>query len=86
MTGKTETPIDSMSFEQALAELENIVRRLESGEIPLEESIESYKRGQQLKAHCEARLQSARMQVEQVAVGPDGAVSLSPFDDGGAQG
>jgi exodeoxyribonuclease VII small subunit len=65
--------IANLTFEQALAELEDIVSKLESGQAPLEESIELYERGAQLKAHCEARLEAARLKVEKIVVGRDGA-------------
>ena len=67
-------PVDiaSLSFEQALAELEGIVQELESGQAPLERSIEMYERGARLKAHCEARLEAARLKVEKIVVGPQG--------------
>jgi exodeoxyribonuclease VII small subunit len=65
--------IASLSFEQALAELESIVQELESGQAPLERSIEMYERGARLKAHCEARLEAARLKVEKIVVGPQGA-------------
>ena len=64
--------ISAMSFEQALAELETIVGRLESGQAPLEESISLYERGAQLKAHCETRLEAARLKVEKIVMGPQG--------------
>jgi len=64
--------IAAMSFEQALAELETIVGRLESGQAPLEESISLYERGAQLKAHCETRLEAARLKVEKIVMGPQG--------------
>jgi exodeoxyribonuclease VII small subunit len=68
-----ESPdIASLSFEQALAELEGIVQELESGQAPLERSIEMYERGARLKAHCEARLEAARLKVEKIVVGPQG--------------
>ncbi len=65
--------IIDLSFEQALAELEKIVAELESGQAPLEQSIEMYERGARLKAHCEARLQAARLRVEKIVVGSSGA-------------
>jgi exodeoxyribonuclease VII small subunit len=71
-----ETPADdisNLSFEQALAELERIVGQLESGQAPLEESIALYERGARLKTHCEARLEAARLKVEKIVVGRDGA-------------
>ena len=64
--------ISTLTFEQALAELEKIVRDLEGGQIDLEKSIELYDRGAQLKAHCEARLEAARLKVEKIVVGPQG--------------
>ena len=64
--------IASLTFEQALAELEAIVQELESGQAPLERSIEMYERGARLKAHCEARLEAARLKVEKIVVGPQG--------------
>lgn len=64
--------IAGLSFEQALAELETIVSELESGQAPLEQSIERYARGARLKAHCEARLEAARLRVERILAGPDG--------------
>ena len=56
--------IAGLSFEQALAELEKIVAELESGQAPLERSIEVYERGAALKAHCEKKLEAARLRVE----------------------
>ena len=64
--------ISELSFEQALAELEKIVSELESGQAPLERSIEMYERGAQLKAHCETRLEAARLRVEKIVMGPSG--------------
>jgi exodeoxyribonuclease VII small subunit len=64
--------IASLSFEQALAELEAIVQKLESGQAPLEESIALYERGESLKARCEALLKDAEMRIEKIALGPDG--------------
>jgi exodeoxyribonuclease VII small subunit len=67
--------IATLSFEQALAELEQIVARLESGQAPLEQSIAMYERGALLKAHCETRLDAARLRVEKIVMGPQGAAS-----------
>jgi exodeoxyribonuclease VII small subunit len=75
--------IASLSFEEALAQLERIVAELESGQAPLERSIEIYERGAALKAHCEARLAAARLRVEKIVVGPDGqAQRAEPADFG----
>lgn len=70
-----------LSFEEALARLETIVSRLESGQAPLEESIALYEEGARLKAHCEARLKAAQLRVEKIIVGPDGgAASVEPAE------
>ncbi len=75
--------IAALSFEQALAELETIVRTLEQGAAPLDESIELYQRGDRLKRHCEARLKAAQARIEQISLGPDGEpVGTSAFDAG----
>ncbi|WP_291202253.1 exodeoxyribonuclease VII small subunit [Hyphomonas sp.] len=65
-------PVDKMSFEEALAELEVIVRQLEAGDVELEKSIAIYERGAALKAHCDARLKSAELKVEQIVQGTNG--------------
>ena len=65
--------IEVLSFEQALAELERIVSQLESGQAPLEQSIALYERGAVLKAHCEAKLEAARLRVEKIVMGAGGA-------------
>lgn len=76
-----DVPVEEMSFEQALAELETIVRTLEQGSAPLDQSIELYQRGDSLKRHCEARLKAAQMRIEQIALGPDGQpAGTKPFD------
>ena len=73
--------IQALSFEQALAELEKIVGELESGQAPLEQSIELYERGARLKAHCEARLDAAKLRVEKIVMGPQGqAVGAEPAE------
>jgi exodeoxyribonuclease VII small subunit len=75
------TDLSQMSFEQALKSLEEIVRRLESGDVPLEESIDLYERGEQLRKLCQARLDTAQARIEKIVAGPDGkAVDTEPFD------
>ena len=69
-----------LTFEQALAELEKIVSELESGQAPLERSIDIYERGAALKAHCEKKLEAARLKVEKIVLGQSGAVSAEPAD------
>ena len=68
----TASTTAALSFEDALARLESIVSRLESGQVPLEESITLYEEGALLKAHCEARLKAAQLRVEKIVVGADG--------------
>ena len=70
--------IAAMSFEDALAELEQIVRRLEGGQVKLDEAILAYERGAQLKRHCERKLNEAQQRVDRIVIGPDGAVTSEP--------
>ncbi len=71
----TDSEISELSFEEALAELEAIVRRLEEGRGELDGAIKSYERGAALKKHCEAKLQQARAKLEKIVVGDDGEAS-----------
>jgi exodeoxyribonuclease VII small subunit len=73
--------INDLPFEKALEELETIVRRLERGDVPLEDSIAIYERGEALKKHCEALLKKAEARIEKITVGPDGqAGGTAPLD------
>lgn len=77
----SETPppdIETLSFEQALAELERIVQQLESGEVELEKSIQIYERGAALRAHCEGKLKTAELKVEKIVRGEDGQPATEP--------
>lgn len=80
----SETPsLAAMSFEEALRGLEEIVRKLESGEVPLDETITLYERGEELRKHCQARLDAAQARIEKIVTGADGqAVGTQPFDAG----
>jgi exodeoxyribonuclease VII small subunit len=74
-------PITALPFEKALAELEEIVKRLERGDVPLEDSIAIYERGEALKKHCEALLAKATARIEKITIGPDGqAAGIAPLD------
>jgi exodeoxyribonuclease VII small subunit len=64
--------IRAMTFEQALAELDEIVRTLETGKVDLEKSIEIYARGSYLKRHCEEKLRTASERIEKIVDGPNG--------------
>jgi exodeoxyribonuclease VII small subunit len=78
--------IATLSFELALKELEAIVRQLESGEVPLDESIGLYGRGEALRNHCQARLDAAQARIDKIVQGPDGAmIGTAPFDPAGTQ-
>ncbi len=71
----------AMSFEQAMAALEEVVGKLEGGEVGLEDSIEMYARGDLLRRHCEAKLKAAEERIEKIVVGGDGAAAGSaPFE------
>ena len=79
----TGTPADlaGISFEDALRELETIVASLERGDVSLDDAITAFERGTALKAHCQARLEEARMKVEQIRVAAEGAApdTATPF-------
>ena len=78
MTSKVEIDKDirEMSFEQALSELETIVDRLETGDVALEESIDIYQRGSQLRAYCDEKLQNAQARIEKITSAGAGAEAL----------
>lgn len=76
----TETDIASLSFEDALAELERIVRGLEGGQQKLDEAIGAYERGARLRRYCEAKLAEAEARVQAIVATGDVAVSLRPAD------
>lgn len=69
-----------MSFEDALGQLEQIVKSLESGQAPLEKSIEAYERGIALKKHCEQKLKDAQAKIEKINVNEDGSLATEPLD------
>ena len=72
--------VDALSFEQALSELEAIVEQLEGGAVSLDAAIDAYARGMSLKLHCQARLEEARLKVEQIKLPENGgAVITDPF-------
>ena len=78
-----EPEIEALSFEAALAQLETIVRSLETGTAPLDESIELYQRGDRLKRHCEARLKAAQARIDQISFDAEGKpVATTSFDAG----
>jgi exodeoxyribonuclease VII small subunit len=79
MTEATE--ISALSFEKALAALEDIVARLEAGKVDLEESIKIYERGEALRKHCEAKLKEAEARIEKITLDPAGKpTGTAPLD------
>ena len=75
--------ISQLSFEEALRALEDVVRKLESGEVPLDDSISLYERGEALRKHCQARLDAAQARIETIVKGADGTpAGTAPFDSG----
>ncbi|MCC5961218.1 exodeoxyribonuclease VII small subunit [Roseinatronobacter sp. S2] len=68
----TDKPVSEMSFEEALRALEDIVTRLERGDVPLEQSITLYETGAKLKKQCEERLNAAQMRVEAIRLSENG--------------
>ncbi len=73
--------IAGMTFEQAMGELEEIVRRLEGGQIDLEGAISAYARGAALKRHCDGKLRAAEMRVNSIAMDADGTVRSEAVDN-----
>jgi exodeoxyribonuclease VII small subunit len=87
MDGKPGDGIDGLTFEQALARLEAIVKKLEAGEASLEDSIGLYEEGTRLKRQCEMKLAQAQARIEKIQVGADGQpAGLAPFDQRPAGG
>tara|TARA_B100000029_G_C17250528_1_gene842563 strand:- start:374 stop:610 length:237 start_codon:yes stop_codon:yes gene_type:complete len=72
--------IEDMNFEEALKELEIIIDRLESGEVPLEETIALYDRGSDLKKHCELKLQSAEEKIQRISLSQKASEDLKIED------
>jgi exodeoxyribonuclease VII small subunit len=70
----------NLTFEEAMRELESIVRDLETGKAKLDDAVRAYERGAALTAHCEAKLAGAKAKIEQITVGPDGKISTAPLD------
>ncbi len=78
----TQVPVDELTFEDAIRELEAVVGKLERGDVALEESIALYERGAALKARCEARLKDAEEKVARITLGEGGKpAGTQPLDD-----
>jgi exodeoxyribonuclease VII small subunit len=76
-----DTDVKKLTFEQAIGELETIVKRLEEGKVPLEESVAIYERGEVLKARCEELLKQAEARVEKITLDASGKpAGTAPLD------
>ena len=74
-------PVDQMSFEEAMKELETVVGQLERGDVALDQSIALYERGAALKARCEAKLKEAEEKVAKITLGDGGKpTGTAPLD------
>ena len=81
MVENTQMDVRKLSFERAIEELETIVKRLEDGKVPLEESVAIYERGEALKRRCEELLQQAEARVDKITTGANGEVTgTEPLD------
>ena len=81
MAENTQVDVKKLSFERAIEELETIVRRLEEGKVPLEESVAIYERGEALKRRCEELLKAAEARVEKITTDASGkAKGTTPLD------
>ena len=81
MAQDANADVKPLTFEKALAELEQIVQRLERGDVPLEESVAIYERGEALKRRCEELLRQAEARVEKITLDASGKpTGTEPFD------
>lgn len=79
----SDLKISDMTFEQALVALERIVQQLERGDVPLDDSISLYERGEELRAACQKRLDAAQARIEKIVTAADGKPSgTAPLDAG----
>ncbi|SNB60815.1 Exodeoxyribonuclease VII small subunit [Arboricoccus pini] len=76
----TDAAVASMSFEEALAELELIVQKLERGQLDLDAAIKAYERGTELRQHCTTKLKEAELRVEKLSFDAAGNARLQPLD------
>jgi exodeoxyribonuclease VII small subunit len=82
LVSRNNKPID---FEQALAELESLVERLERGDVPLDEALRTFERGVALTRHCQAALQAAQQKVEILLKRGGGQPEVQPFEEPGEE-
>ncbi len=78
---ETREDLSTLNFEDALKRLEDIVRKLESGDVPLDQSIELYSEGEKLRGLCQQRLEAAQAKIEKITLDRDGKPqATAPFD------
>ncbi len=77
----SEKPIEELSFEEAMSELEAVVRRLENGQVKLEEAVQAYERGVKLKNICTEKLQNAKSKIDLLTIEGDKPVGIESFDE-----
>lgn len=78
---KNMEDLNNLSFEEALAQLENIVRELESGRIKLDDAVNAYEKAMALKKLCSDKLAAATLKVEKIELNKDGSLSTTPLDN-----
>jgi exodeoxyribonuclease VII small subunit len=82
MSSVNPTAPSDLSFEKAFAELQELVKKLEGGTLPLEESLKAFEEGVRLTRHCQDSLSSAELKVEQLLkIGADGKTQTKPFEE-----
>lgn len=75
-----DTDLENLSFEDALSQLETIVRELEAGRIKLDDAVKAYEKATVLKNFCEEKLKAAELKIEKINVAPSGDISIEPLD------
>jgi exodeoxyribonuclease VII small subunit len=80
MTESKKDDLSKLSFEEALIQLENIVRELESGQIKLDDAVSAYERAVSLKKLCQDKLNAAALKIEKIEISKDGTISTTPLD------
>ena len=76
----SENKLENLSFEEALVQLETIVRELEGGKIKLDDAIEAYEKASSLKKFCEEKLKTAELKIEKINIGENGDILIEPLD------
>ncbi len=71
--------LNQLSFEEALVQLESIVRELEGGKIKLDDAVDAYEKATALKKFCEEKLKAAQLKIEKINISPEDKVSVEPF-------